>query len=629
MVDIGIEIVLSVALFVLPGYAFLTVFRKSLHFDIGEMICASAGVSLAVVPLIVYITTYLGVLLTRESVMMMLFIAAGVSIWDWGQRFLNWRREKELNLNQTYVYLGVIFLLVLASRLWMVQGIDFPLWTDSYHHTMITQLIIDQGGVPSSYEPYAPISRFTYHFGFHTVAAWFHWLTGEPTPRSVVLAGQIINALVVPTIYLLAGRLFRNPVSGLIAALIVGLFSHMPVIFVNWGRYTQLCGQIVLPVLMILTIEALDLSKTRVSHWLLVGILGAGLFLIHIRVFLFFGIFAALLFGGKLVQAWPQPAQLKRLLVGSLTIGMTILVIDAPWIWRFYQGFGQKVVQVVSEGYQPTTQAAYLALDWRDLFRYGMRPEWYLIAGIGAIWGISKKEPYVWLLLAWTLALFGAANLHILGVTPLLSNTIVIICLYLPIASLAGYFFGQLLAKFSSLLSRLSAGTIRKLQAVATLIILIVMVVAAIYLTRLIAPENGFVQPADLNAMAWIEQNLPRDNVLFDIKTHFWTPEVAHGLDGGYWIPLLTGRQTIMPPQVYNSDGTPEYADFINQRARALTLANNTPEQLWQAIIKYDVTHIYIGSRKTDWGPEIFLTYPAHFDPIYSKDGVWIFKVIR
>jgi hypothetical protein len=492
---------------------------------------------------------------------------------------------------------------------------------------MITQLIIDQGAVPSSYEPYVPVSRFTYHFGFHTVAAWFHWLTGEPTPRSVVLVGQIINALVVLTTYLFAGRLFRNPVSGLTAALIVGLFSHMPVIFVNWGRYTQLSGQIVLPVLMILTIEALDLSQVRVSRWLLVGILGVGLFLIHIRVFLFFAIFAGLLFGDKLIQAWPKPDQFKRLLVGSLTIGLTMLVIDAPWLWRFYHGFGQKVVQVVGEGYQPTTQAAYLVFELQQLFSYGMRPEWYFFAVVGGIWGIFKKEPYIWLLLVWTFALFGAANLHVLEVSPLFSNRVVIICLYLPIASLAGYFFGQLPVKFSPKLSRHSSRTIRKLQWVAILILLIVMLVAAFNLTKLITPENGFVQPADSEAMQWLQAHIPA-NTLFFINTHFWTPIVAEGTDGGYWIPLLTGRQTITPAQIYSSDGSPEYADFINQRAREFVEVSS-PEQFWQAIIKYNITHIYLGSRQSGLSPDIFLNYPTRFKTLYAKDHVWIFQVIR
>ena len=123
-----------------------------------------------------------------------------------------------------------------------------------------------------------------------------------------------------------------------------------------------------------------------------------------------------------------------------------------------------------------------------------------------------------------------------------------------------------------------------------------------------------------------MDQRARARRCLFYIKAHFWTPGVAHGLDGGYWIPYLTGRETIIPPQVYASDGSPEYASFINRRIRALMEAG-TPDQLWQVMKEYHITHIYIGSRPTDLLPEPFLEDPAHFGLVYNDDAVWIFQV--
>jgi len=494
---------------------------------------------------------------------------------------------------------------------------------------MIAQLIADQGIVPNSYEPYVPVNNFTYHFGFHAITAWFHWLTSYPIPRSVVLVGQIINAFVVPTTYLFTWRLFRSRSAGLIAALIVGLFSHMPALFVNWGRYTQLSAQILLPVLMVLTIETFNLHIKRVNAWLLVGIVAAGLFLVHIRIYIFYVMFAGLFFLGKLIRGWRKSDQIKRLLMASITIGITMFIIDAPWIWRLYNGFGTKVIEEVANGYQAQKHASYLAFRFQDMFSNGMHPGWYLMAALGGIWGIIKKEPYVWLLLTWVMSLFMAANLHVIGITPLFSNTIVIICLYLPIATLASYFISQLIAQLRPQLTRYYPQTSPGLQLVAIIMLVVIGSAGIKYITGLIAPQNSFVQSADLKAMQWIEYNVPQENSIFYIDMHFWTPELVHGLDGGYWIPLLTQRQTTVPAEVYGSDGTATYIKFINERARALSLANHTPEQFWQAIIKYNITHVYIGSRRTNLQPEFFLTYPTHFETLYSQDGVWIFKVIR
>jgi hypothetical protein len=147
------------------------------------------------------------------------------------------------------------------------------------------------------------------------------------------------------------------------------------------------------------------------------------------------------------------------------------------------------------------------------------------------------------------------------------------------------------------------------------------------YTVELILPENGFVRPADLEAMQWIQENTPQD-ALFHISAYFWQPDVVHGLDAGFWIPFLAQRQTTIPAQVYDSDGSAGYAAFINRRARML-LGANTPEQLWQVMREYHVTHVYIGNRQTGLHPEFFLAAPTRFRVLYSKDNVWVFKVIE
>ncbi|RME43034.1 MAG: hypothetical protein D6791_16435, partial [Chloroflexi bacterium] len=112
------------------------------------------------------------------------------------------------------------------------------MWGDSYHHTLIAQLLADHGGLFQSWEPYVPLRSFTYHFGFHSNVVLFHWLTGTPILQSVIVVGQILNALAPLMIYPLVRRLGGSEWTGLIAVLIASLLSPMPAGYVNWGRYT-------------------------------------------------------------------------------------------------------------------------------------------------------------------------------------------------------------------------------------------------------------------------------------------------------------------------------------------------------------------------------------------------------
>ncbi len=619
--------IVGVALFLFPGYALLVVLRPRRDLALVEMLCAAGGLSLAVVPGILYGSTFsLGKRLTPIYVVVFIVAAGGICIWDWIRRFLDWQKLKRRTFNGVPLLLGIVFLMTLSTRLFMVRDINYPLWTDSYHHTLITQLIVDTGKVPSSYAPYAPIDSFTYHFGFHALAAWFHWLSGVAVPRSVVLVGQVINALAALTVYLFTRRLFGRQSAGLVAALIVGLVAHIPTFFVNWGRYPQLDAQVLLPVVMVLFMDALNPGVSRPKHWLLVAIGVAGLLLIHIRIFLFFVLFAICLFVWRAVSMWPNKLQVKRLLVMALIMGSLTFIIVVPWLIRFLRGFGSIVIREVSTGYQAQRDAAYFRWRPGHLIAIGMHLELLILAALGGLWGLLRRKFGVFLLLTWLLSIFMISNAYLIGVTPLVPNDVSIILLYLPGAALIGYLASELI-KFNRYLSW-SYHSLASVLAKASLIVYVLVGIRGMgYTAGLIAPGNGFVSPADVDAMAWIRQYIP-GNARFHISVHFWTPVVAHGLDAGYWIPLLAERQVTVPPEIYASDGSAEYMKFINQRLRDL-LASDTPEKLWETMQRYDITHVYIGYRKSILDPDFFKRDPVHFKLVYEEGGVWIFETVQ
>lgn len=621
----------AIAIFFLPGYFALTLTRKNTNFDLLESFCLTLGLSLAIIPLTLYLCTLLGIRQNPQIITILLAMMALVCMWDWlanrRQPIPYWRHQTKFTFT-TQILIGtwllIIFIFTLVARLWSVRGLDYPLWTDSYTHSVITQIIVDSGMIPSNFEPYAPIDRFTYHFGFHTIVAWLHWVSGLSVPRSMVIGGQVINALVVPTTYLFAKRFFDNQKLGIIAALIVGLLSDMPAQFVNWGRYTQLTGQILLPIALVLLLELKKLQSQQRNIRLLATLAFSGLFLVHTRIFIFGIFFGILLLIDSFVPTRQQQRVWKNFLLNGIVVGCLILLLLMPWLYRFASGFGGRFAREVIQGYNIQNHGDYFGFSLQNVLELGANPYLFTLAICGALLGIFRLNRQVLILMGWIAVLFTGANLHLIGITPSYSNTIVIIILYLPVTMLGSYTIAQLI-EFASQ-TRASVLLRSRLTPIMLTAVMFLSGMTTIWQNeQLVAQDNQFVRPADLLAMEWIRQNVP-DQSLFYVATYFWTPIVAHGLDAGYWLPYLAQRQTILPPQLYTSDGSQTYANFVNKRIQALS-ARDDILMLWQTMKEYQITHIYIGSRKTDLEPQLFDLNPAYFSVIYSRDGVWIFKV--
>ncbi len=98
-------------------------------------------------------------------------------------------------------------------------------------------------------------------------------------------AGQVLNALHTLSVAALAAYLWRRPLAGVVAGLVVGLLSIMPAYYVSWGRYTQLTGLLLLPPLAIAWLAGMRAPSRR---WLAcTATLLAGLSLIHFRILIF------------------------------------------------------------------------------------------------------------------------------------------------------------------------------------------------------------------------------------------------------------------------------------------------------------------------------------------------------
>jgi len=617
-------------LFLLPGLALLLWMLPELDEDWFGWLSLSTGLSLAVFPLLILWTRTLGGLPLGS---LSLWGILGVCVLLIALRLK--RHPAVLGVvRRTPPGFSLLLVLLIAGviglRLWTVRGLTVPLWGDSYQHTMMAQLIVDNGGLFDSWLPYAPLDSFTYHYGFHATVAFFHWLTGMDTPRSVLIVGQLLNALAAFTIYPLAVRLTGNRWVGLVAVLVTAVLSPMPGFYVNWGRYTQLAGQVILPVALWFTWEMLDHPHLNWQRLSLGVITVAGLALTHYRVILFYGV---VLLGWWLVYFVLDKKKRSRWLnsLGRLALlGALAVLIIVPWIVNTASSrLAQVQMRVAAIGHQKSSiRNGYNRVH--DVRNFLPTPMLGAI-GIGFLFSLVRKWTLALFIGLWVGLLFLLANPYVLRLpgTGVVNNFAVLISLYIPASIMVGYGVVSV-AQYARRYWRGAPWVMGVLVLAASLW------AARIHIKMVDATNFMLVTPADERAMVWIRANTS-SSARFLVNGFFaYGDTVVVGADGGWWIPLLAGRENTIPPLTYGSEA-PVSADYprqVNELVSQLQASDLSTAESLKLLKQKGITHVYVGQQEGRVGNpgepllpvETLLTSP-YYEPVYHEDQVWIFRV--
>jgi hypothetical protein len=129
---------------------------------------------------------------------------------------------------------------------------------------------------------------------------------------------------------------------------------------------------------------------------------------------------------------------------------------------------------------------------------------------------------------------------------------------------------------------------------------------------------------SDKLALEWVGQNLPAD-ARFYINTTPWQGGIYRGVDGGWWMLPLTGRQTLLPPVVY-AWGTPDYVAQVNDWASQASHITGCTAEFWQLVQSSGVDYIYLHSGVGALQPSGLTSCPG-IQPVYQVEGVYIYKI--
>ena len=628
------QLMLAALVFVLPGWALLTWLFPGRRPAWPVMLGLAVGSSLALYPTIMLWMDLVGLHPGGTLAWLPMVMALALLVWrhrDWRPRHAvdavqAWARSDALWPDLTLI---LILFLTFAVRLLVVRTMETALWADSYEHTVMTQLILDHGGLFDSWEPYTPYQSLTVHFGFPTASAVLAWLTGQSSTETVLLVGQLMNGFAALTLYPLAVRIAKgNRWAGVGTVIAAGLLSPMPAFYVNWGRFAQLTGQVILPVALWLMWEAVERRSRPWRAVVLAGLAVSGMALAYYRMPLYYATFVVAWLIGWGLPHWRLDAEAwLRGLSRLLLIGAIALPLLLPLVLRLAGG---QLASGLGSGITKSPAVDILLQDyrfWRNVRFYVPIP--MLVAAILA-WIVSIVRRS-WVAVAiglWVLVLAAlpAGRLIRLPGASYVGSFAILIAMYIPISLLIGWLVGEVAAWLSR------AG---KQHALAP-----VLVVLSLWATwgqvKIVDPWRVMVTHPDMQAMEWIRQNTPEDS-LFLVEGFFYQGYSATGSDAGWWIPILADRRNNMPPQyalLVEVPTEPGYSQAVVDLVVQLgTVSPSTPEGI-QLLCDWGFTHAYIGQRQGEVGDgadllfsEQDLTDSPAFSQVYKQDRVSVYSM--
>lgn len=609
------------------------------------------GLGLAFWPLLLLWSTLIGwrwTPFTAQATTTTLMVLGGVAlVWapeGWSRRAAQLRRQ-----GVWLTLLGCVLAATLATRALHVRGLALPVWVDPPHHLMIVRLLLAEGSVPTTFDPFIADGVFNYHWGYHAVIAWIAWGLGVLDSFAIadlmLHVGQMFNALTVVMAYAGGRILFASRRAGLLAAACVGVVLWFPAYFLSWGRYTHMTGVLLMAPATIALWRMR--SSVRLGQVMAATLLLSGLALIHVRVALLvallIGLLALLLF---VQRRW-------RTLMWFLAAAGAALMLTLPWwLWLWQSAFVRAIVTPRVDGdsvwsanlpdwglvWAPRNDLVIavvsgglsLLMNWQRLTTPAhLAGATWLTLLIGAtVWAWSRHALQQstrrmwggWLLLAlWVVSAALLLQVNRLGLpaTRFIHINAGIMTLFAPLGLAAGGMVAWLLGIVTPP---------RYALHVAIAAVLGVTLWGASGMTAIVNPATILATPADRAALVWLRDNIPAD-ARFAVNTRPWMEGIYAGSDGGYWIPVLTDRASLLPPVLYASALPRSEVVEMNALLARLATAHNLDDPALRAdLAAQGVTHLYmregagsLRSAEIDDGEFAQL--------IYRQDGVSIYEL--
>lgn len=608
-----LKLILSGLIFIGPGVGILSFLKINTKFRISLLYIFAFVLSVA------FWSIFLAYLRFFKINVLYPWFVYLISISGWMIGVIREKQNQKIELVGPDIW-EVFLVLALISSLFInifaLRHMVVGLGSDSNHHTLITQLIIWNKGLPNNYSPaYPEIITFNYHFGFHTLAAILSLLSGwEPRLIVLVLAPILISLSGLAAAYF-SWRVFQSEAAMSFVGIIPSLIAVFPTAMLEWGRYPQTLGLILLSVFIA---EYLTAHNNDVSKWkiFLISILASGLSLTHYRVTIM-GIVAVMIW--EIFNFWRIKHNFQSLRARLLFIGLiSFLVVFFVWPW-FLQVYLNQFV-----GYP--AQYSVPAESFFSISRLGTTALEYPTNGIliGAFalfgaWTILKRDRVGLWIFFWLILLLVSSWITRGLKYTIIDPVTVISSSYTPIAIMIGWGINNL--------EKIKYSITKKILFPS--IFLLACLWGAFHMNGLLnVPAAAYVKPEDIEAAKWIKQNTPED-ACFMISTYRFefSTNFIIGSDAGGWLPVLAQRCVVTYPMTSNI----ERFDHPNTLEKVVKIhklnGDLTSEEALQLLSSARIEYIYDGGGgeiKVD-SKDLNLEY--ELEVLYEKDPIRVYRI--
>jgi hypothetical protein len=525
-------------------------------------------------------------------------------------------RNYKTAFNKTWLLALLVLGVFVAWRLWQAKDLLFPNWVDSQHHVLIIRKMLEAGMLPPTLEPYLP-GPFYYHFAFHAVAAVFTKISGLPIERSVLLFGQVMNAMVGFAIYAMVKIIGRDWRIALLAAFLITFVTKMPGYYLSWGRYTLLIGVILM---MVAVAEAEWLRRNGKKWQQTIGltILVCGTLLSHYLTAFLLAAYLVLLGIEWIIQSVKDKHWVWKDLLMLLVPSAAAFLFSLRWYARIFR----YSASFVSTSVYIPDGALKLDAGQLDYFRYVLGPKiayaLLALALAGLVWAFFHRE---WRKLAvWSIFI-----------------TIFAVPVGIMLFSFRSDYYGLIM--FCALGSLSAAFLVWSYDALSKkipwkktfAIICLVLVLGFIGWgawrnTDAINDSTILVTNLEADALDWIENHTPADARFF-VNTTSWGYGLYRGSDAGGWILPRTGRWSLAPTTFYPYGADQNTSELWTDWAKRASKVSSCGTDFWELIDEAQLNYVYLRDGAGSLSSQALLDCDG-LTRLYQNEGVsiWLIK---
>ncbi len=517
----------------------------------------------------------------------------------------------KIRTDKYQVILVVTIGIVISVIIYSLRNIVAGLGSDSYHHTLISQLILENGKAPNNYLPYAPLVSFSYHFAFHALSAIVSNISGIELRLLIPIIGTFLVGLSSLSTYFVAFQIFQNRIIAFIAGMLTIGVGVSPYYLINFSRFPQLLGLVFCGCFIGIFIfwKNEDFSKDLIPY---VSLITVGQAFSHYRVTIM-SIIGIIIY---LLIIFFRETNKFSFVIQNLTKWIRYVIFTfllfVPWLIQVFISKKNGVsgdIGKMSNAFYSLERLGYEMINYPSniliitLLLFSM----FLV--------IKKRERNIIWLFLWIIILLILSSNSFLGI--LMDTVSVTFSLYLPIFLIISWSIYELI---NGLRKKITYS--KKFNYF--FILLIIYFIS--YIPSHIHPEFSFVTKEDLIAFEWIKENTPsKAKFIVNTFNFDFNEKYIIGIDSGYWLPLLGNRETVTIPMIFLIERIAD-KNYFNNLYSIHNLTDLSDKESVSYIKKLGYTHFFFGQKGSkDKLNQIIDS--QYFTKIYNYSDIYIFEI--